>query len=346
MQSPLLHWLSLRVRTLLIAAFAVCSLLPPYVPSAASANEEIDIPAQQFVFVEEGFLMKTSSPGQQASRLAYSEGIMYQIKEGDSLQKLSERFGISADTIRWANGLSAGGALRAGKEILILPVDGVVHTVRRGQTLGRIAELYDVPAEVISERNKVKGGFIVAGEELIIPGARPLLASAAIAATGDGDLRFADALPARDIRLPLSIGAETGPGAGPAASAILSQTLLQMPCENCFYTQKFRPGHYAVDIQTRGGGPIFAAEAGDVIRADYGWNGGFGNVIEVDHGNGLVTLYAHNKTLHVSSGDHVSRGQAIADMGNTGLVHGPTGIHLHFEVRVNGVKKNPTLYLE
>ena len=101
-----------------------------------------------------------------------------------------------------------------------------------------------------------------------------------------------------------------------------------------------------MDIQTKGGGPIFASEAGTIIKADYGWNGGYGNVIEVDHGNGLVTLYGHNKELYVEVGDTVERGQTMAWMGNTGLVYGRTGIHIHFEVHVNGVKKNPLLYLE
>jgi murein DD-endopeptidase MepM/ murein hydrolase activator NlpD len=119
-----------------------------------------------------------------------------------------------------------------------------------------------------------------------------------------------------------------------------------MPCNNCAYTQYFHPGHYAVDIQTKGGGPIFAAEAGTVIRAETGWNGGYGNVIEIDHGNGLVTLYGHNKELYVKVGDTVARGQEISWMGNTGQVYGATGIHVHFEVRVNGVKKNPLLYLK
>ena len=64
------------------------------------------------------------------------------------------------------------------------------------------------------------------------------------------------------------------------------------------------------------------------------------------HGNGLVTLYAHNKEHYVRDGAVVQRGQMIAGMGNTGRVYGKTGIHVHFEVRLNGVKKNPLLYLE
>ena len=141
---------------------------------------------------------------------------------------------------------------------------------------------------------------------------------------------------------PVAAGAVTTPetAAEPTAG------VLQRPCNNCEVTQGYHPGHYAVDVQTKGGGPVFAAEDGTVIRADYGWDGGYGNVIEIDHGNGLVTLYAHNKELYVKVGDVVKRGQVISWEGNTGLVYGSTGIHVHFEVRVNGVKKNPMLYLE
>ncbi len=334
------------MRFLLLVLLALSTLLPPYVPTAASAADDLELPAQQFLFVEEGFLMKTSSLGEQGSRLAFSEGLMHPVKEGESIEKIAARYGIKAQTIRWANGLSPNSGIKVGQELLILPVDGILHTVRRGQTLGRIAQLYDVSIDDITRQNRIKGGFIVAGEQLIIPGGKPVTGASAIAAA-DQALRFADAMPSKDIRLQLNLPAgDDRPSQGPAAGVILSQTLLQMPCKDCFYTQKYHPGHYAVDIQTRGGGPIYAAENGTVIRAETGWNGGYGNVIEIDHGNGLVTLYGHNKLLHVSEGDVVQRGQLIAEMGNTGLVHGPTGIHVHFEVRVNGVKKNPILYLE
>jgi murein DD-endopeptidase MepM/ murein hydrolase activator NlpD len=333
------------VRVFLGGVFFIGALLPPYVQTSAVGTEDLDLPAQQFLFVEEGFLMKTSSLGKQGSRLAFGEGIVHTVRDGDSLQRIVERYGVSAQTIKWANGLGDTVTLRPGQELIILPVDGVLHTVRRGQTLGRIAQLYDIPMEDIVRQNKIKDGFIVAGEQLIIPGGKPITGASAIASV-DQALRFADELPSKDIRLQLNIPTAPGPGKAPAVSAILSQTLLQMPCQDCLFTQRYHPGHYAVDIQQRGGGPIFAAEAGTVIRADMGWNGGFGNVIEVDHGNGLVTLYAHNKVLYVKAGDAVGRGQVIAEMGNTGLVHGPTGIHVHFEVRVNGVKRNPELYLE
>lgn len=349
MRSPVLHWVSLRLRILLGMILLVASLLPPYIPVSATSGEDIPVASRQFLFVEEGFLMKSSSLGTQGTRLAYSEGLVHHVKDGESLEALSQRYGVSVQTIRWANNLEEA-SIQPGQDLVILPVDGVIHTVRRGQTLGRIAQLYDVAQDQISAQNHVRGGFITVGQQLIIPGGKPIgNLSTAVAVEAGGELRFGDKLPERDIQLRLNLPGSNPPktpGAAPAVSAVISSTTLQMPCENCTITQQFHPGHYALDIQTKGSGPIFAAEAGTVIRADYGWNGGYGNVIEVDHGNGLVTLYAHNRELYVKEGDTVGRGQQIAWMGNSGLVHGPTGIHVHFEVRVNGVKKNPLLYLE
>lgn len=355
MRTPLLRWLSLRVRILCMFVFVVGGIVPPYVPKAALSADDNTISSVQFLFVEEGFLMKSSSLGEQGSRLAFNEGLIYTVKAGDTVEKVAGSFNIKPETVRNANNLDESAALQPGQELIILPVDGVMHTVRKGQTLARISELYSIPQEEIARQNRIQGGFIIADQQLIIPGGKPIGdLPPAIASAGE-TLRFTEKLPARDIQLKLRQLNEQGARAGsvtpvpPSATARATPTagILQMPCGNCFYTQYYHPGHYAVDIQTRGGGPIYASEGGTVIRADAsGWNGGYGNVIEVDHGNGLVTLYAHNKELYVKEGDTVERGQQIAWMGNTGLVYGATGIHIHYEVRVNGDKKNPLLYLE
>lgn len=322
------HWLQIRIRSLCVVLGILGSLLPPYIPPSAVALQDMLVETPQFLLVEEGFLMKPSSLTRQGSRRAYAEGIIHTVGEGDSIDRLAERYGIKADTIRWTNAIE-GNNLRPGEELVILPVDGVLHTVRRGQTLIQIAELYNVPARDILSQNKLKDDLILVGQELIIPGGRPLVVvSKGIAEQTKGSV-------------PSSATKEA-----PVAKVLLTGGVLQKPCNNCTYTQYFRPGHYAVDVQTKGGGPVFAAEDGVVIRAEEGWNGGYGNVIEIDHGNGLTTLYAHNKEHFVNAGDRVKRGQVVAWMGSTGRTYGQTGIHVHFEVHVNGVKRNPLLYLD
>lgn len=96
--------------------------------------------------------------------------------------------------------------------------------------------------------------------------------------------------------------------------------------------------HEGIDIA--GGGRILASEAGIVTRASR--HATYGNLIIIDHGDGFTTRYAHLKDFKVKAGQKVSRGQHIATMGTTGL---STGVHLHFEVRENGVAKNPLNYI-
>jgi murein DD-endopeptidase MepM/ murein hydrolase activator NlpD len=98
--------------------------------------------------------------------------------------------------------------------------------------------------------------------------------------------------------------------------------------------------HTGIDIGAASGTKVLAANNGTVIKA--GWNNSYGNVVMIDHGGGIVTLYAHNSKLLVSTGDVVSKGQNIALSGSTGNSTGP---HIHFEVRVNGDYKNPRDWL-
>ena len=98
--------------------------------------------------------------------------------------------------------------------------------------------------------------------------------------------------------------------------------------------------HQGLDISASYGTPIYAAENGTVTLAR--WYGGYGYCVKIDHGNGIVTVYGHCSYLHVSEGQKVTQGQAIADVGSTG---DSTGNHLHFEVRINGVCMNPINYL-
>lgn len=98
--------------------------------------------------------------------------------------------------------------------------------------------------------------------------------------------------------------------------------------------------HAGIDIVAPAGAPIVAAAAGTVIYA--GWMGGYGLLVLVQHGNGLVTAYAHNSSVTVSQGQRVSQGQTVALVGCTGHC---TGDHVHFEVRVGGSPVDPLGYL-
>ncbi|MCW4471424.1 M23 family metallopeptidase [Xanthomonas sp. H13-6] len=124
----------------------------------------------------------------------------------------------------------------------------------------------------------------------------------------------------------------------------------RMPIRNSYVTSSFgtradpfgrgRASHKGMDFHARVGDPVMAVADG-VVRYS-GVKGGYGNVVEVDHGNGYVTLYAHNSRLTVKVGDLVRAGQEVAKAGSTGR---STGAHVHFEVWENGQVVNPRKFL-
>ena len=132
-------------------------------------------------------------------------------------------------------------------------------------------------------------------------------------------------------------------GAGTTGSGQPSAAGLIWPCDGVVvsgFGMRWGRMHEGVDIGCAYGTPNRAAAAGTVIHA--GWLGGYGNLVVVDHGNGLSTAYAHASSILVSVGQTVSQGQTVSLVGSTGNSSGP---HLHFEVRVNGVAVDPLLYL-
>ncbi len=103
--------------------------------------------------------------------------------------------------------------------------------------------------------------------------------------------------------------------------------------------REHRP-HVGIDLSAPTGTPIIATAAGVVVKSAR--DGGYGNVVEIDHGNGILTRYAHAQRLLVRKGQRVERGQQIATVGSTGLSVGP---HLHYEIHVNGTPVDPLTYV-
>ena len=100
--------------------------------------------------------------------------------------------------------------------------------------------------------------------------------------------------------------------------------------------------HPGIDLAGAYGTPVYATADGTVLRA--GWNnGGYGNLVEIDHGRGITTRYGHMSAILVRDGDHITRGQQIGRMGSTGR---STGTHLHYEVRIDGRAVNPIPFMK
>ena len=156
--------------------------------------------------------------------------------------------------------------------------------------------------------------------------------------TREGYLHEVDSLLAQSAALAEQIrGAGTTGGGQPSAAGLI------WPCDGVVvsgFGMRWGRMHEGIDIGCAYGTPNRAAASGTVIYA--GWLGGYGNLVVVDHGNGLSTAYAHASSILVSVGQTVSQGQTVSLVGSTGHSTGP---HLHFEVRVNGVAVDPLPYL-
>jgi murein DD-endopeptidase MepM/ murein hydrolase activator NlpD len=132
-----------------------------------------------------------------------------------------------------------------------------------------------------------------------------------------------------------AVGVPSNRAARPVASGALV-----WPVPGGTISQYYHAGHLAIDIAAPYGSQIVAAQAGTVVSAGWRNNGG-GYVIEIDHGNGMHTVYNHLSGIWVSYGQYVGAGQGIGAVGMTGMATGP---HVHFEVIVNGVIDNPLRY--
>ncbi len=272
-------------------------------PDIIKSDKEINV-VSETALVPSTSAMGTDSDDADVS----SEDItIYVVRKGDTAATIAEMFKVKVNTIYWANDLKKGDKLTEGDTLIILPTDGVKHTVLKGQTLKGIAKLYGVDVNDITSFNDILlDTSLVVGDELIIPGAEIKTTSPT------KTIKQGGRLPASD------------------KSSQRSSTGYFIKPIPCGQTQG-RHDRTAVDLGCHTSGtPIKAAASGKIIFAKNGWNGAFGNLVIIQHPNGMKTYYAHQSKLNVSIGDQVSQGDIIGFVGNTGRSTGP---HLHFEVR-------------
>lgn len=230
---------------------------------------------------------------------------IYIVREGDTLSKIAQMFGVSINTIRWANDISSRGTIRAGQVLTILPVDGVSYTVKKGDTLGSIAKKFKGDAEEIANYN------VLAADEPLVPGTEIIIPDGVVT-------------PPPAPRSSPTSALVRGAG-GPLIAGYFAH-----PLPGGRKTQDLH-GRNGKDFGAPSGTPIIASAAGSVIVARSGsWSGGYGNYVVINHDNGTQTLYAHMSSLATWRGAQVTQGQVIGYVGCTGRCTGP---HLHFEVR-------------
>lgn len=275
---------------------------------------------------EEGYTIKTMPlEGESLYDQNRTERSEHEVKEGETLSLIAYRYGISVNSIRYANPtLGSSDYLKVEQKLNIPPKDGLYVKIEKGNTLVSLMDKYKGNLEKTKVfNNLVDDSELVAGEEIFIIEGRPVVVT--IAGTpirGGGS--YIQTTPTY-YNIPANAEGWIRPTFG-------------------ILTNGYHAGHYAYDIADRNSPAILAAASGTVVYASAGsWDGGFGSNIWIDHGNGYRTHYAHMREIYVSSGEGVQQGQAIGKMGATGWVRGATGIHLHFELEYNGTKINPNV---
>lgn len=302
-------------------------------------GDELQLPP--FLINEEGFMLKTSPASEDSSRIGFTDSVKHTVASGDNLSTIAALYGISVKTLVWENNISESSTLKIGQTLLIPALDGVTHTVTSAkETLSSIAKSYSVDAKLVAAHNNLENNVIQKGQKLFIPGGKkkePVIRSG----TRSGGRIVA----VNTFDPKVAMSSDAAPREGKE---------LIFPTDGKM-TQGYRGGHLAVDIGNATKPDVWSAASGTVVTADggcparevrieRGCGRGYGNYVVVDHGDGKQTLYAHLETVYVGAGQAVDRGQALGKMGNTGRAYGKTGIHLHFEVFDNGVKKNPNNY--
>ena len=186
-----------------------------------------------------------------------------------------------------------------------------IYTVQPGDTLNRIGWKYGLKVATIQYQNKLKGETIAPGQKLTLPPAD--ISSSLIAQANQNQRAIADS------RVSSS---QPDPGDGGYVQ----------PINWSYISRRLGGGHSGTDMCAPSGTAVVAARSGTVVGASYGWNGGYGNIISINHG-GSTTRYAHLSSIGVSAGQQVGAGQYIGASGSTGRSTGP---HLHFEAIVGG----------
>ena len=304
------------------------------VPTAASEEKlpDVDMPALggplTVAAIEREIQIKTNIPADKP-RYDVEE---YRVVRGDSVFAIAESFKVQPETVLWANYdvlQDDPHSLAPGMVLKIPPTDGIYYQWKENDTLESVANEYkaslddilNFPGNDIDLTNPV----IKSGSWVMLPG---------------GEREFVQWL-VPTIATGSSGTSSTSQSACPGG-AVGGGGFTWPADAHSLSGNDYWPGHLGIDIAAGEGAAVYAADGGVVTMAQGGYNYGYGNVIQIDHGNGYSTVYAHLSNIGVSVCQSVGAGAWIGAAGNTG---NSQGAHLHFEVRQNGGFINPWFVL-
>lgn len=259
------------------------------------------------------------------------DSVIYRVTRGDAMLSIADEYKITSETILYVNKQLEDNPhnLKPGMELTIPPVDGLYYEWQDGDTFETVAEKFDTtPEEIINfpgNRVDLTDPKIEPGTLAMIPGGSRELRNWA------ADLQTAGR--SNNGSTGTSDFGGNACGGGPVSSG------LGWPADDHSLSgNPYGPGHLGIDISAPEGSNVYAAGSGVVTMAQGGYNYGYGNVIQIDHGNGYVTVYAHLSQINIGVCTPVGQGTLIGYSGNTG---NSFGAHLHFEIRIGGTNVNP-----
>jgi murein DD-endopeptidase MepM/ murein hydrolase activator NlpD len=331
-----------RIAGLLDASGATASFQPVTLPSEVPTPSATEQPSQDGGAVtQDGTLITGYAPDstvEDGSSLIQ----IYRVKKGDTLSTIASAYHVSMMTLWWANksSMTSKTDLHVGQLLKVPPANGLVITVAANDTLDSLAAKYSVDAQNILDINQLTDPTLVVGQVLIVPGARgapiPTPKPVVQAATTLGHSSSSSTKHSSGNSVASGVGGQyTG---GRLAWPVIGG--------GNYISQYYHYGHWAIDIAAQYGSEVVAAADGTVTFAGWKNNGG-GWQVWISHGSNLYTTYNHMSAITVGTGEHVSRGEQVGRIGQSGDATGP---HLHFEVWDGpvwdgGQRMNPLNYL-
>jgi murein DD-endopeptidase MepM/ murein hydrolase activator NlpD len=310
----------------------VAALAPQPTAAPDAKQPDVQMPplgaSEAFASIGRIIELKTNIPADKP-RYSIEE---YRVTRGDSIFAISESFKLKPETVLWANYdvlQDDPHSLKPGQVLKIPPTDGIYYQIKENDKLDTIAsefkanldDILNYPGNNIDLSNPT----VESGSWVMIPGGKRefvqwLIPTVATGASGTS-----------------STSQSACPGGAVGSGGFVWPADAHSLSGNDYWS-----GHLGIDIAAGEGAPVYAADNGVVTMAQGGYNYGYGNVIQIDHGNGYSTLYAHLSVIGVGVCTSVGAGQWIGASGNTG---NSQGAHLHFEVRQNGGFINPWFVL-
>ena len=287
-----------------------------------------------------------------------AEQITYKVKKKDTIPAIAKKYGVKQDTILMNNKSALNNKMKVGDTITFPSIDGLYYKLEKNDTLAKIAKKYGISVVDIVDYNNINPKKLKAGTTIFLKGVtlqkykdvegRLIAAQQAKEDKKKNKNKDTPEKPPKEAK-----GAPPPPppqddddgGKAAAYSGAGFAYPVRYAGVSSPFGNRYHPVlrryilHTGVDLVAKYV-PLRAAKAGVVTFA--GNMSGYGKIIIIRHDNGYETRYAHLSVISTNVGEHVNQGDLIGKTGNSGRT---TGAHLHFEIRQNGVPKNPMKYL-